>query len=227
MKSWPRPDCAPRALWSHSYAKTAHLCITRISHQNKGTFGFDKRQSTRHSGTTNRKAHLDASFGHFDVMMKQDHCSCTASENIGSTLSISTVNTYLLNSTHSHVDTLRTDLADVISTWHHTNKIWMSYLREAASLPLGCIPRGGLDPYILLGKVPRLPNTLPLRTIQRQSQWKVPSPELPEDDNWDSTNVFGPLRTLSLIRRTPVEYRLLQSKEDDRSDMLTAILVPL
>ena len=53
-------------------------------------------------------------------------------------------------------------------TFLECQSIWRIYVTRANSLPFGCVPAGSLDPYILLQKMPPLPQDIPRKVSQEK-----------------------------------------------------------
>lgn len=77
-----------------------------------------------------------------------------------STLTTSNSNELLIGSDN---DILIPTTDHINSTFLRGERIWHSYVTNADLLPFGCIPKGWLDPYILIKNIPPLPEDLPRR----------------------------------------------------------------
>ncbi|KAH8653942.1 hypothetical protein BGZ60DRAFT_386758 [Tricladium varicosporioides] len=96
--------------------------------------------------------------------------------------------------------------------------IWRPYLTRATSLPFGFVPAGSLDPYILLQKMPPLPQNIPRkRSITGEAVWHVACPELPksqdvpkynDEEDWNPEYVNGNKKVFPLSISKPTEYRI-------------------
>lgn len=77
-----------------------------------------------------------------------------------STLTTSNSNELLIGSDN---DILIPTTDHINNTFLRGERIWHSYVTNADLLPFGCIPKGWLDPYILIKNIPPLPEDLPRR----------------------------------------------------------------
>ena len=112
-------------------------------------------------------------------------------------------------------DVLRPTTDQINYTFLRGERIWRAYVAQANSLPSGCIPKGCLDPYILMQNVPPLPQDLPRqRIITGVALWNVPHPELPMDtlsdnDDWNPEHVYNNFdKEFSLAIKKPTECRI-------------------
>lgn len=121
---------------------------------------------------------------------------------------------------------------EICHTLRKGQKLWHGYVIRAHSLPSGYLLAGSLDPYILLQKIPALPQDLPRkRSIRGEAIWKVASPGLPNDEgDWDPEYVRGAQKDIPLSVSKPTQLRISSGSafhfDNERPDLI-AILIPL
>lgn len=117
-------------------------------------------------------------------------------------------------------DIVKPTTDQINSTFVRSERLWRSYLAHAESIPVGCMPKGSLDPYILLQNMPPLPQVLPREeSIEGQSLWYIPHPELPKacrddekrplnEDAWNPELVYNSRKKFYLGIENPTECRI-------------------
>jgi len=123
-------------------------------------------------------------------------------------------------------DVLIPSLDQIHCTFLEGQSIWRTYVTHAASVPFDCVPTGSLDPYILLQKIPPLPQDIPRKwSITGEAIWHVACPEFVESQgaseynnrDWDPEYIHGNKKTFPLSISKPTEFRI-SSRSDFRLD---------
>ncbi|KAF4627263.1 hypothetical protein G7Y89_g10892 [Cudoniella acicularis] len=206
---------------------TSHTCrIRRWVSTGENIFETDFEESKAVASTTGTTEKIqDAPVGKTATISQ--HTAETPSES--STSDESLVD---LNSEPKNVDLLFGCEGDILipssdqihCTFLKCRSIWRTYVTCANLLPSGCVPIGSLDPYILLQKIPPLPQDVPRKqSITGEAIWHVACPELLKsqvdseynEEDWDPEFVHGNKKIFPLSILKPTECRI-SSRSDFR-----------